>query len=91
MTKRLSFLMVFALLAMTPMAAAFDDTSKKAKGVDDNNEAAASEAEDDPKFLHWEEHYRATVIRTQVGEADIKLSTYRGLELKWRGFTAHVG
>ncbi|MCZ6718104.1 MAG: OprO/OprP family phosphate-selective porin [Gammaproteobacteria bacterium] len=91
MTKRLSFLMVFALLAMTPMAAAFDDTSKKAKGVDDNNEAAASEAEDDPKFLHWEEHYRATVIRTQVGEADIKLSTYRGLELKWRDFTAHVG
>ncbi len=92
MKKRLAILLIFALFVTMPhVVAASEETSEESEGVETENEAAASEVEDDLEFLKWEEDYRATVIRTRLGEADIKLSTYRGLELKWRDFTAHVG
>ncbi len=92
MKNRLAIRLILVLfLAIPHVAAASEETSEESEGVETENEAAASEVEDDLEFLQWEEDYRATVIRTRLGEADIKLSTYRGLELKWRDFTAHVG
>ncbi len=92
MKKRLAILLIFALFVTMPhVVAASEETSEESEAVDTKNAVGASEVEDDLEFLQWEEDYRATVFRGKFGEADVKLSTYRGLELKWRDFTAHVG
>ena len=92
MKKRLAILLVFALfVAMPHVVAASEETSEGSEAVDTKNAAGASEAEVDLELLQWEEDYRATLFRTQIGGADVKLSTYRGFELERGDLTLHIG